>query len=80
MESDPLFRTLERMSIREPAAIRTAATRARCHAILARQRRRAARRSAPVQVPLWESLLVAALCTAYLSEVLRHALQFYGML
>ncbi len=78
MNTDPLRRTLERLPFHEPDEDRAARTRARCHAALARQRRRAASQAAPA--PRWESALIGTLCAAYFTEIVRYALRFYGVL
>ena len=77
MNVDPV-RALESLSFHEPDMIRATRTRARCHAELERQQRRADPRER--SAPAWEPFLVAVVCTAYLAAVVRLAFGFYGLL
>jgi hypothetical protein len=79
MNADPAIRLMERLPRAAPDPARAARTRARCHAALGRQR--AVRRTArQVRARAWESALVAGVCAAYLTEVVRSALHLYGVL
>ena len=68
------------LSTHEPDAARAARVRARCHAVLRRQRIRDRRAPTPAPSRLRRSLepaIVGCLCAVYLFEVLSRALRLY---
>ena len=79
--SDPLIRRLAELPAAEPDVARAEHIRTRCHARLARQKRRNLVASTPAggrAVPVWQ-LAIAALGFVYLTEVIRFALVVYGL-
>jgi RNA polymerase sigma factor (sigma-70 family) len=56
--------------------LRPSEAAARCGVTPAAMRQRLSR----ARAMLWESVVVGLLCTAYLAEVIRYALRFYGIL
>jgi hypothetical protein len=85
MTSDPLddrlVRQLAALQPAAPDAARSARTRLRCRAVLARQRAESTPRSVAVAAG-WqriESALVTAGCVGYLTDLVRRALTLYGM-
>jgi hypothetical protein len=76
--TDPLLRMLAALPQGEPDPDRAAHVRATCHAVLERRRVRRSTRSNG-SAHLWE-LAVAGLGAIYLTETLRQALLFYGVL
>jgi hypothetical protein len=79
--SDSLIRMLGELPAAEPDGRRTDYIRKRCHARLARHRRRRLISSTPTaerMAPVWQSL-IAALGFAYLTVVIRFALAVYGL-
>ena len=82
VRDDPIMQALAGLSVNEPNRERTVRTRARCLAALDR-RRRADARSVRVEGSLrrrvLEPALVAAASAIYLTEVVRRALQLYGL-
>jgi hypothetical protein len=79
MSADSLLRVLERLPRSEPNPARAARVRARCHAVLASQQPRRQRPKRGVGSGIWEPALVG-LCLVYLSDVVRQALQLFGVL
>jgi hypothetical protein len=78
--SDSLIRRLGGLPAAEPDSRRTEHIRARCHARLARQKRRSLVENMPTRermAPVWQSL-VAVLGFVYLTEVIRFALAVYS--
>lgn len=78
--NDPLLRRLGRLERAEPDRARGERVCARCHAAMVR--RQAARQTAPssARAARWEPAFAAGVCLAYLSVVVRQALQLYGIL
>lgn len=80
---DPLFRQLAGLKSEAPDPTHRASVRARCHAALARQRRKpkagAESAESPVTRPRrFEVALAAALAVVYLAAVVSDALTMYG--
>jgi hypothetical protein len=78
--SDPLIGRLGELPAAEPDIARTEHIRKRCHAHLARHKRRRLVSSLPARermAPVWQSL-IAVLGFVYLAEVIRFALAVYG--
>ncbi len=79
---DPLMRALSELAVAEPDVARAERLRARCHAHLARQSRRASQArnrtvkptSAPA--PIWRPAMVV-LGVAYLTEAIGQALRVF---
>jgi hypothetical protein len=75
--SDSLIRRLGELPAAEPDITRTEHIRTRCHARLARQKRRSPVAPAPASdrrmAPVWQSA-IAVLGLVYLAEVIRFAL------
>ena len=81
--SDPLIRRLAELPAAEPDVARADHIRTRCHARLARPKRRSLIVSSTPptgerMAPVWQSL-IAALGFVYLTEVIRFALAVYGL-
>ena len=77
MTDDPLLRLIARLPDAESDSSRAGLVRARCHAALARQRRR--EEVQPARSPaFWP--LVAALGGVYVTETIRQALLLFGIL
>jgi len=79
--SDPLIRRLGELPAAEPDVARADHIRTRCHARLARQKRRDLVASTPASArvaPAWQ-LAIAVLGFVYLTEVIRFALAVYGL-
>ena len=76
--TDPLLRMLAALPQGEPDPDRAAHVRATCHAVLERRRVRRSAQPTGAARP-WE-LVVAGLGGIYLTETLRQALLFYGVL
>jgi len=78
---EPSMRELSVLTVHAPGPARAARTTARCHAVMARQRRRASPTMAPAP-PVWrrrlEPALVGGLCAVFLLEVIGRALKLYG--
>jgi hypothetical protein len=79
---DETIAALSVLAAHEPDRARTAATRARCHAALERQRPRERRFAGGSVWAAWrrslEPALVGCLCAVYLVEVLARAWRLYG--
>ena len=82
VSDDPVLRQLSRMTPAVPDAAHTASVRARCHATLARQRRRQdasgelrANRGGPLELAV-----IGGFALAYVSLVVYHALAIHGAL
>jgi hypothetical protein len=81
--SDPLIRMLGELPAAEPDITRAEHIRTRCHARLARHKRRSLIVSstppmAERTVPVWQSV-IAVLGFVDLTEVIRFALAVYGL-
>jgi len=79
--SDSLIRRLGELPGAEPDVARADHIRTRCHARLARQKRRNPVASTPARgrmAPAWQ-LAIAVLGFVYLTEVIRFALAVYGL-
>ena len=79
--SEPLIRRLGELPAAEPDITRTEHIRRRCHAHLARHKRRSLVSSTPAggrMAPVWQSL-IAVLGIVYLTQVIRFALEVYGL-
>jgi hypothetical protein len=79
--SDSLIRRLGELPAAEPDVARADHIRTRCHARLARQKRRNPVASTPAggrMAPAWQ-LAIAVLGFVYLTEVIRFALAVYGL-
>ena len=79
---DPMMRALAGLSVNEPDRGRADRTRAHCLAALDRQRRaeaRSGRVTGSLRRRILEPALVAAASAIYLTEVVRRALQLYGL-
>ena len=80
-DDDPMRQALAHASTHDVDAVRAERTRQRCHRALAREATRAARhrRSRADLRRLVEPALVAGVSLAWLAEVVRHALQLFGV-
>ena len=79
--SESLIRRLGELPATEPDITRTEHIRKRCHAHLARHKRGSLVSSLPTRermAPVWQSL-IAVLGFVYLAEVIRFALDVYGL-
>lgn len=79
--SESLIRRLGELPAAEPDAARAEHIRKRCHAHLARHRRRSPDSSVPAgarMAPVWQSS-IAVLGFVYLVQVIRFALGVYGL-
>jgi len=79
--SDSLIRRLGELPAAEPDVARADHIRTRCHARLARHKRRNPVASTPAggrMSPVWQ-LAIAVLGFVYLTEVIRFALAVYGL-
>jgi hypothetical protein len=79
--SESLIRRLGELPAAEPDITRTEHIRKRCHAHLARRKRRSLMSSMPTgerMAPVWQSA-IAVLGFVYLTEVIRFALAVYGL-
>ena len=79
--SDSLIRRLGELPAAEPDITRTEHIRKRCHAHLARHKRRSLMSSMPTGeriAPVWQSA-IAVLGFVYLTVVIRFALAVYGL-
>lgn len=72
--NDPVMRMLQRLSPVAPDEARAERVRARCHAALSRRQAARQPKPRPAGTRVWEPALVAGLCLAYLSTVVRQAL------
>ena len=78
---DPLFRQLARLAPVVPDEVHSASVRARCHAALARRRRKH-QLAAEVRVARlwrWELAVAGGFAAVYLSVVIQQALVMYGL-
>ena len=78
---DPLFRQLARLAPVVPDEVHSASVRARCHAALARRRRKH-QLAAEVRVPRrwrWELAVTVGFAVVYLAVVIQQALVLYGL-
>ena len=74
LHADPLLAALGELPSEDLASAQVEALRRRCHAALARRRRRAAPRpSAAPLVRVLEPALICGACAVFLSEILRRA-------
>ena len=80
--NESTLRILSRLPAATPDASRSERVRARCHAVLARRRRREARSrdSARLAPRLIETALVGGFCFCYVSAVILEALWSQGFL
>lgn len=80
--TDPLFRRLAGLPVAQPDQARADRVRASCHARLSRTRRvgRAPLQRRPRGMARMWGPLVAGLSGVYLTEVVRQAFRFYGIL
>ncbi len=79
--SESLIRRLGELPAAEPDITRTEHIRKRCHAHLARRKRRNLMSSMPTGdriAPVWQSA-IAVLGFVYLTQVIRFALSVYGL-
>jgi hypothetical protein len=79
--SESLIRRLGELPAAEPDIRHTEHIRKRCHAHLARHKRRSLRSSMPTSermAPVWQSA-IAVLGLAYLTQVILFALDVYGL-
>ncbi len=79
--SESLIRRLGELPAAEPDIARTEHIRKRCHAHLARHKRRSLLSTTPTGeriAPVWQSA-IAVLALGYLTEVIRFALDVYGL-
>jgi hypothetical protein len=79
--SDSLIQRLGELPVVEPAITRGEHIRKRCHAHLARHKRRSRISSLPTSermVLVWQSL-IAVLGFVYLTQAIRFALGMYGL-
>ena len=79
--SDSLLRKLGELPAAEPDIARTEHIRKRCHARLARHKRRSLMSSMPTgdrMAPVWQSA-IAVLGFVYLTQVILFALAVYGL-
>jgi hypothetical protein len=79
--SDSLIRRLGELSAAEPDITRTEHITKRCHAHLARHKRRSLMSSMPTgerMAPVWQSA-IAVLGFVYLTQVILFALAVYGL-
>jgi hypothetical protein len=79
--SESLIRRLGELPVAEPDIRRAEHIRKRCHAHLARQKRRglvSSRPTAERMVLVWQSL-IAVLGFVYLTQAIRFALDVYGL-
>lgn len=74
---DLVLGRLQRLATLEPDASRSHAVRARCHALLARQRRKGGSRPRSTVVVGIESLLIGALGLSYLVAVMVDLLRVH---
>jgi RecB family endonuclease NucS len=82
VREDPIMQALAGLSVNEPDQGRAVRTRARCLAVLDRRRRAEAqsgRITGSLRRRVLEPALVAAASAIYLAEVVRRALQLYGL-
>ena len=77
-----ILRVLSRLPAAAPDASRSERVRARCHAVLARRRRREARSrvGAPLALRPIETALVGGFCVCYVAAVILEALWAQGFL
>ena len=79
--SESLIRRLSELPAAEADSRRTEHIRTRCHAHLARHKRRSLRSRIPSgerMAPVWQSA-IAVLGLAYLTQVILFALEVYGL-
>jgi hypothetical protein len=74
---DDALGALALLGAHEPDHARDARVRARCRAVLEKQRRQALAPARPRWHPGFEPAIVGALCAVYLVEVLSRALRLY---
>jgi len=82
VREDPMMQALAGLSVNEPDRERAVRTRARCLTVLDRRQRaeaRSERVAGSLRRRVLEPALVAAASAIYLTEVVRRALQLYGL-